>query len=47
MGVKDAVMKGKVAQKFLKTAYDSLWASMQSRLSKAEVDTLREKFFKP
>ena len=46
VGVKDVVMKGKVAQKFLKTAYDSLWASMQSRLSKAEVDALRGKFFK-
>lgn len=46
VGVQDVVMKGKAAQKFRKTAYDALWASMQSRLSKAEVDELRGKFFK-
>ena len=46
-GMKEIVLSAAAGAKYRKLAYDSLWASMTSRLSKAEVDALQQKFYAP
>ena len=45
-GMKDVVLEGAEATKYLAAAHGSLWAALESKISKDEVAALRAKFYK-
>ena len=45
-GMKDIRLEGEEARKYYAAAYGSLWAALERRLPKNEVDALRKAFFK-